>query len=437
MSIIENKIQSRYYKIIKSMEKEDAQSEKGFNTFFECVLYVERKYKYFKELKFLEKIYTNLHVDDTNTFEKNVEEYLMHEYSKRLQDMVQDQNKEKQLLKLKDDVNKSYGHKCDKTIDKIVKNINYKLALIYQENQHTISENIDDPLFDEIVSFIVDNQMASASLLQRKFRLEYNRAARIIDALEEMGYIGPQNGVKPRNVYVNNENINQLRTEYKNTIKSVEKEKPLKYSYDSRTIEEKMLDYKINIEYNKIDLCKELKNTIITNSFDENEKIKVFETLVTYHSPESLRIFVTDFNKILFNEYRGIPHLLIPSITNMKKLEVVMNNLYTEMERRYELFINNRVKTYEQYTETVEKLNYIVVIIDECFDVIRNKELQGILMKLLLNGQRVGIKFIFFSSISKKNLNLKWLDDLATTYKKFNLTEIFPNISSNKKNCKE
>jgi S-DNA-T family DNA segregation ATPase FtsK/SpoIIIE len=40
----------------------------------------------------------------------------------------------------------------------------------------------------------------SASLIQRRFRLGYNRAARIIDLLEERGMIGPQNGSKPREV---------------------------------------------------------------------------------------------------------------------------------------------------------------------------------------------------------------------------------------------
>ncbi|MDD3187493.1 MAG: DNA translocase FtsK [Bacilli bacterium] len=64
------------------------------------------------------------------------------------------------------------------------------------------SDAYEEPLYNEIVKFVVDQGKASASLLQRRFRLGYNRAARIIDLLEERGIIGPNNGSKPRDVLV-------------------------------------------------------------------------------------------------------------------------------------------------------------------------------------------------------------------------------------------
>ena len=64
------------------------------------------------------------------------------------------------------------------------------------------STDEDDPLYNDIVQFVIDTQKASASLIQRKFKLGYNRAARIVDLLEERGIIGPQNGSKPREVLV-------------------------------------------------------------------------------------------------------------------------------------------------------------------------------------------------------------------------------------------
>ena len=63
-------------------------------------------------------------------------------------------------------------------------------------------EEYDDPLNNEIVEFVISTQKASASLLQRRFKLGYNRAARIVDLLEERGIIGPPNGSKPREVLV-------------------------------------------------------------------------------------------------------------------------------------------------------------------------------------------------------------------------------------------
>ena len=63
-------------------------------------------------------------------------------------------------------------------------------------------EEYDDPLYNEIVDFAIQTGKVSASLLQRRFRLGYNRAARIVDLLEERGIIGPANGSKPREVLV-------------------------------------------------------------------------------------------------------------------------------------------------------------------------------------------------------------------------------------------
>ena len=76
-------------------------------------------------------------------------------------------------------------------------------------NATTMVESKDDyeePLYNEIVEFVVTQGKASASLLQRRFRLGYNRAARCIDLLEERGIIGPSNGSKPSEVLVKLDN---------------------------------------------------------------------------------------------------------------------------------------------------------------------------------------------------------------------------------------
>lgn len=60
----------------------------------------------------------------------------------------------------------------------------------------------EDEEYEKCREFVIQAQKASTSLLQRKFRIGYNKAARIIDRLEEEGVIGPQLGSKPREVYI-------------------------------------------------------------------------------------------------------------------------------------------------------------------------------------------------------------------------------------------
>lgn len=70
---------------------------------------------------------------------------------------------------------------------------------------YSSEEEYEDPLYNEIVDYVIQAGKVSASLIQRKYRLGYNRAARIIDLLEERGIIGPANGSKPREVLVKKE----------------------------------------------------------------------------------------------------------------------------------------------------------------------------------------------------------------------------------------
>jgi S-DNA-T family DNA segregation ATPase FtsK/SpoIIIE len=59
----------------------------------------------------------------------------------------------------------------------------------------------EDDMFEKALEFVLATRHASASMLQRKFKLGYTRAARLIDMMEERGYVGPHDGRKPREVY--------------------------------------------------------------------------------------------------------------------------------------------------------------------------------------------------------------------------------------------
>lgn len=63
-------------------------------------------------------------------------------------------------------------------------------------------DNSDDSLYMDAVQVVVDSNKASASLLQRRLRVGYSRAARLIEAMEEQGIIGPADGARPREVLI-------------------------------------------------------------------------------------------------------------------------------------------------------------------------------------------------------------------------------------------
>jgi S-DNA-T family DNA segregation ATPase FtsK/SpoIIIE len=77
----------------------------------------------------------------------------------------------------------------------------YQEAMIPQdeEQQEVV---IDDDIYVDAVSLVVEMQTASVSMLQRRFRIGYTRAARLIDAMEAKGIIGPYEGSKPREVLI-------------------------------------------------------------------------------------------------------------------------------------------------------------------------------------------------------------------------------------------
>ncbi len=104
----------------------------------------------------------------------------------------------------------------DDEIERIIKFVSKQQEASYDESLMNVgsestdsvsgvapfNDDTDDPIYDEVVKFALETGKVSASLLQRRFRLGYNRAARIVDLLEERGIIGPQNGSKPREVLV-------------------------------------------------------------------------------------------------------------------------------------------------------------------------------------------------------------------------------------------
>ena len=73
------------------------------------------------------------------------------------------------------------------------------------EEDAEISINPDDDLVNQAITIIVETGNASTAFLQRKLKLGFPRAARIMDDIEAMGIIGPQEGAKPRKILLTKE----------------------------------------------------------------------------------------------------------------------------------------------------------------------------------------------------------------------------------------
>lgn len=96
----------------------------------------------------------------------------------------------------------------DEEIDRIT---NYCRSIaepnyLFEQEQLLIdlADEEEDELLREVISYVTEQNQASTSLLQRQFRIGYNRAARLMDTLESRGIISGQNGSKPREVLVSN-----------------------------------------------------------------------------------------------------------------------------------------------------------------------------------------------------------------------------------------
>ncbi|EGQ2968208.1 DNA translocase FtsK [Staphylococcus pseudintermedius] len=102
----------------------------------------------------------------------------------------------------------------DEEIDQVVEFIRAQREPEYLFQEKELLEKNDAPsrdeLFNEVCQFMVREQHISTSLIQRHFQIGYNRAARIIDQLEQLGYISGANGSKPRDVYLTESELSEL-----------------------------------------------------------------------------------------------------------------------------------------------------------------------------------------------------------------------------------
>jgi S-DNA-T family DNA segregation ATPase FtsK/SpoIIIE len=88
----------------------------------------------------------------------------------------------------------------------------YDMEVLETRRLQTVLEDYEDELLEQAAELVIKNKQASVSYLQRKLRLGYARAARLMDMLEEKGIVGPHQGSKPRKVLLSWEEWENIRT---------------------------------------------------------------------------------------------------------------------------------------------------------------------------------------------------------------------------------
>ncbi len=114
-------------------------------------------------------------------------------------------------------------------------------------------------------------------------------------------------------------------------------------------------------------------------------------------TPQEVRFLMVDPKRIELSGYEGIPHLLHPVVVDPKLASRALNWAVREMERRYRLLEEARVKSFDSYNEVnEEKLPYIVVIVDELADLmmVASKDVEAAIARLAQMARAAGIHLI-------------------------------------------
>lgn len=121
-------------------------------------------------------------------------------------------------------------------------------------------------------------------------------------------------------------------------------------------------------------------------------------TLLFRCSPEELKMILVDTKRVELPEYGDIPHLLTPVITEAEKVLAALKWAVSEMERRYKLFQNARVRNIDSYNELsgFQALPYILILVDEMADLMQSApvEVEKAICRLAQMARATGIHLI-------------------------------------------
>ncbi|MDY0234480.1 MAG: DNA translocase FtsK 4TM domain-containing protein [Gudongella sp.] len=126
----------------------------------------------------------------------------------------------------------------------------------------------------------------------------------------------------------------------------------------------------------------------------------IIMSLIYKSSPEDVKLLLIDPKVVELSVYNGIPHLLIPVVTDAKRSAFALNWAVSEMEKRYKLFAKNNVRDIQSYNDKIDKkddnIPKIVIIIDELADLmmVAAQEIEDYICRLAQMARAAGMYLI-------------------------------------------
>ena len=152
------------------------------------------------------------------------------------------------------------------------------------------------------------------------------------------------------------------------------------------------------------DLCK-MPHLLIAGSTGSGKSVcvnSIIMSLLFRSSPEDVKLLLIDPKVVELAEYNGIPHLLMPVVTEPKKAAGALGSAVQEMERRYRLFAENNVRDIKSFNKLaaerpeLEKMPYIAIIIDELADLMMvvGKDVEDSICRIAQKARAAGMHLI-------------------------------------------
>ena len=152
------------------------------------------------------------------------------------------------------------------------------------------------------------------------------------------------------------------------------------------------------------DLCK-MPHLLIAGSTGSGKSVcvnSIIMSLVFRSSPEDVKLLLIDPKVVELAEYNGIPHLLMPVVTEPKKAAGALGSAVQEMERRYRMFAENNVRDIKSFNKLaaerpdLEKMPYLAIVIDELADLMMvvGKDVEDSICRIAQKARAAGMHLI-------------------------------------------